>query len=125
MNKMTLSEAIRLGAMMKPQAFNSGSDGGSCALRAAHDALGLSSVMTVSGYAVINYSELAHRYPMLHTVSVCPHCGFDDTTVSLVWHLNDQHHWTRERIADWIDSLEQPPITAAEVHAAIQAEVGK
>lgn len=40
-DEMRLSEAIRLGAMMRPQAYNSDGKDGSCALRAASEALSL------------------------------------------------------------------------------------
>jgi hypothetical protein len=37
----------------------------------------------------------------------CPvcHCTGLDVFVAVV-HLNDGHHWTRERIADWVESVE-------------------
>jgi hypothetical protein len=28
-----------------------------------------------------------------------------DPLVTVVWHLNDAHRWSRERIADWLEGL--------------------
>jgi hypothetical protein len=25
----------------------------------------------------------------------------------LIFHLNDHHHWTREQIADWVETIER------------------
>ena len=33
----------------------------------------------------------------------CPQCG--STEMDTIPHLNDSHRWTRERIADWLDTL--------------------
>ena len=45
--------------------------------------------------------------------SGCPAClatqGF--SVIQLIIHLNDHHKWTRERIADWLDSLEDVDLT--------------
>jgi hypothetical protein len=103
---MRLSEAIRLGAMLKPQGFGatvmrSRHVETSCTLRAACDALGVD----VSEYP---YGEMAARYPFLRGLP-CPACGGTDgghTGVYVVFHLNDVHKWTRERIADWVATVE-------------------
>lgn len=38
----------------------------------------------------------------------CPECLYNlkETDNALIPHLNDIHHWTREHIADWLDTLE-------------------
>lgn len=30
----------------------------------------------------------------------------DNSAISLIMHLNDGHKWTREQVADWLDTLE-------------------
>lgn len=100
---MRLSEAIRLGAMLKPQAYGPFSSIGSCALRAACDAVGIHDRLE----GLFNYSELAVHFPLLRTLhQSCPVCGRRDDLMFVSYHLNDAHHWTRERIADWVESLE-------------------
>lgn len=96
---MTLSDAIRLGAMMKPQAFGSLRDesGATCAMGAAEDALGR------RPYAVFP------KHPALR--AVCPACAYAPTQLNgclyTIAHLNDAHHWTREAIADWVEAIER------------------
>lgn len=96
---MKLSEAIRLGAMLHPQCFHGCyelDDGGtivaSCALGAAQQA----------GYARL--SALMVIRPRV----CCPQSGCIAVMSLgvLVTHLNDQHHWTRERIADFVATVE-------------------
>jgi len=39
-------------------------------------------------------------------------CGYPRSPIaSVIMHLNDSHHWTREGIADWLDSLEDVDLT--------------
>lgn len=93
---LRLSEAIRLGAMLKPQAFGTWFDGeGTCALGAAIDALGI----TESNVLLLAQTIVGRAR--------CPVCGCDGAQFHLVPHLNDDHHWTRERIADWVEQQEQ------------------
>lgn len=105
---MRLSEAIRLGSMMKPQCFRGfHRDGGSCAIGAAADAIGIST----------DRWALRAAFPLLAEVNVvCPACGRNQMTlhVGMIPHLNDFHNWTRERIADWVETIEQkePSLTA-------------
>ncbi len=33
----------------------------------------------------------------------CPMCRVNSTVRYIVQHLNDEHYWTREDIADWLD----------------------
>jgi len=109
---MKLSVAIRLGAMLKPQGFGSPYSGGderktqACALEGAALALG------------IKYDDL----PFIDLQVTCPECGGPHQqylNVFIAGHLNDAHHWTRERIADFVQSIEdQNPEIAA------QPEVG-
>ena len=98
---MRLSDAIRRGALLHPQAFYCSHewdrDGvviASCALGAAEDA----GFDTLSSAAV--YADVLGR-------PVCPICHLRiDFPYRLVTHLNDRHRWRRERIADYIASFE-------------------
>ena len=111
---MKLSEAIRLGAMLKPQ--GSGrfyQNGRTCALGAALDAIGrLDTSREWSEY------DLAEKsFPALCAVATPPDWdGYSDPPLwrAIEW-LNDCEHWTREQIADWVATIEAQ-------HEAKQAE---
>lgn len=52
--------------------------------------------------------NLPEIYPqLLSEVPLSPcRCGFKSTPLySMIIHLNDTHHWDRDKIADWIDTL--------------------
>lgn len=118
---MQLSEAIRLGAMLKPQAFTSdGSQGKSCALRAAGDALGIPELMP----NVLDYARFYTRYPYLAIEDAHPVTGMRDARLSLIYFLNDIDHWTREQIADWVATIEPAEVECAKVEALV-AESGQ
>ena len=86
--KLKLSEAIRIGAKMKPQAFSRFQDNlSSCALGAAFDALG--------GYDTVG-SEWVDYFLKEFSVSL--------KLLRDVILLNDTHHKSREQIADWLES---------------------
>jgi hypothetical protein len=54
-------------------------------------------------------SELFSQYPVLNKIKSCPErlCTTRQEFVrGIVMHLNDKHKWSREQIADWVDSLE-------------------
>lgn len=100
---MKLSEAMRLGAMLKPQTFGWFTDaaGGTCAMGAATDAAG--------GHCLQEWSAVLRV-----SVATCPACGVTVRTGrgtyaggALIVHLNDNHRWTRERIADWVETVER------------------
>lgn len=109
---MTLSDAIRLGAMLKPQAYSDLSHHGTCALQAAAEALGMESVE-----ANCPYVELQEAYPFLNAPGCCPACGRVYHTMAVIWHLNDHHTWTRESIAEWVDTIEHAQPTSTEAPA--------
>lgn len=106
---MRLSEAIRLGAMLKPQAFGDFSDGtGTCAWGAANEAIGKS---VDDDYVDDEWMDVCHADVR------CPECGDcrgttdkdadgQSRVASLIEHFNDDHLWTRERIADWLEGVE-------------------
>lgn len=102
---MRLCDAIRLGATMRPkQAFgvlyyipychDDGyycDDSASCALGAAAEGLGISLDL---GLDDIEWRLLV-IYPYL-----------SKATLDKIIHLNDRMRWTREAIADWLESQE-------------------
>ena len=116
---MQLSEAIRLGAMLRPQARGwlvrdvfvptRGWRGwlgrgkmttGTCALGAALEAVGMAADLGSVWHMwpwTLNRSELC---------PVCPVCGIARMASGIIWHLNDSHDWTREQIADWVATIE-------------------
>jgi hypothetical protein len=125
----TLSEAIRLGAMLKPQGFDGyANKNTSCALAAAADACGIEPfVHPVDGQHIINYSAIMAKFPVLKTATKCPVsdgrlCGESHVTQSTIWHLNDTHRWTREQIADWVETLEQQQAQTHESPTAVAAQ---
>lgn len=117
---MRLSEAIRLGAMLKPQAFGDlWRDGGrtSCALGAAYEALGFGPGSDVED----NEHVPRGIRDFLEEPSACPVCKRENRIGLTVTHLNDAHKWTRERIADWVATVE--PAEPSDLHAIDQAEL--
>lgn len=114
---MRLSEAIRLGSMMKPQAHGMAFTGRrTCVFAAAADAIGLLIGTKRRDSLPIGTAE---AFPILALRVVPP---FEST--KRTWcvraagmALNDEHRWTRERIADWVETIER----AQEQREALQA----
>ena len=104
---MKLSEAIRLGATLRPQGF--GPKAG-CVLWAAAEAVGGigPSPYSDENYFTPDFSQLFDRFPILWANRTCPVCRdrrFQRKTTNLctvLWHLNDKHHWSREDIAQLV-----------------------
>jgi hypothetical protein len=119
---MKLSDAIRLGAMLKPQGFGcwtaAANAPASCALGAAYDALGM------FGEGVRLWEVLAKRYPVLRAMNLmaCPACGATEIG-SMVPHVNDSHGWTREQIADWVATIEAQQEQPTEQPQPVSVEV--
>ncbi len=94
MSNLRLSEAIRLGSMLKPQGFGlmRNRQTASCALDAAQDATGMRFLDGV--------------YPFLTKSGRCPECGqwYATGLVVIAYCLNDIHRWSREKIADWVEA---------------------
>ena len=123
---MKLSEAIRLGAMLKPQAFgalSSTDQTGTCAMGAAIQAIGSPMRALRDGEASTN-GRRSTGTPLVADVPqdwqntydakdpVCPECaGIKVNVLAAITHLNDTHRWTRERIADWVETLEVAAVT--------------
>ena len=100
-DQLELAEAIAAGAQRRPQAFGAyfSDDGGSCALGAAYEgAYALPrEVRTVR-------PRLDRLFDCLENVrKKCPEgCNKRLALNAIILHLNDDHHWTREQIVDWL-----------------------
>lgn len=99
---MKLSEAIRLGSLLRPQGFGAlENKGRTCAMGAAREAVGLPMDCQV-------VTPWAWTYALFE--GKCPVCNEGDRDSGIVYiiasHLNDEHRWPRERIADWVASVE-------------------
>lgn len=99
---MRLSEAIRLGATMRPQAFGVAMfNGRSCAMGAASEALGI----TIEDF--LDWpADIRATFRLLRK---CPVCQIEESMCAVA-HVNDVHRWTREQIADWVELHEPLPV---------------
>jgi hypothetical protein len=103
-DQLELAAAIAAGAERRPtQAFGEyySEEGGSCALGAAYE----------GAYALPPDPHEAHIRPRLHRLfdclenvrRRCPEgCKKRLPLNAIILHLNDDHHWTREQIVDWL-----------------------
>lgn len=121
-----LSEAIRLGAMQHRQArgtYYDHVDHRTCALGAALDAIGQ---LDAIGFDALQ--QLQAAFPILRDTVTLPVIAPDPRIArydlaSAIIALNDQCLWTREAIADWVETLEQAKRTTA-APAVERAAVG-
>lgn len=103
---MKLSEAIREGAKLRPQGFgssfttNANGELCSCAWGAAHEGLSGSPEITFAG-AIMWKTHLKESKSLIKN----PITGRERMLSDTVIDLNDVHKWTREQIADYIESL--------------------
>lgn len=117
----TCSEAMRLGAMMKPQGIGAAlHEGKTCALGAAADAIG-----ALNGVEkALDIEPRTLPWPWIYDGAgvECPECGGRCVNaLNVIVHLNDWHKWTRERIADFIATIE-PQETQTPQAVALLAE---
>jgi hypothetical protein len=117
---MKLSEAIRLGSMLKPQLTNALfiSGGKSCALGAALDAIG-QKVRDFDGFGAV---EAAFPICLIRIKHPNEPRTYDLDEV--IADLNDNHGWTREQIADWVEAIEhaqEQPTEPVDVGVAVRA----
>lgn len=120
---MNLSEAIRLGAMLRDKADGFFfMDGKTCAAGAALEACG-----SDIGIGADKHGAFRELWPWtITTYAACPQCGRSDSVRNHIPHLNNSikggHNRTREQIADWIEGIEkqqaQPQETPAETLAS-------
>jgi hypothetical protein len=123
MKQMKFSEAMSLGAMLHIQGtaclWQCDYNGGiirTCAWGAALEAIG---IPMRNGQKRANRKRIPttwqilakQRVPCPAGTSCLPHNKANTTTIGrLIEHLNDHHRWTREQIADWLETLE--PVTS-------------
>lgn len=119
---MKFSEAMRIGAKKGKQLFVVlESNGDTCAMGAAILGTGVPAEAVTCAY----YQPLKVSYGFLATAAKCPVCGVVPTwagspesgcVTGVVIHLNNDHRWTREAIADWIErTYESGNIPAKEI----------
>jgi hypothetical protein len=105
MKRMKLSTAIRKGAKLKPLQhfgdFYNVDRTASCAFGAACDAVSADPTIC----------DICDIFPITSFTNVeCPECHYPSfgrfEMIELVPHLNDTHRWTRERIADFVEQVE-------------------
>jgi hypothetical protein len=112
LDQQELAKAIRLGSARRPQCFGSYFDerGGSCALGAAYDGMyEMPREAREPGEIVPrNLERLFHC--LEDVVKKCPE-KIDASEVqcrkrlplgAMIVHLNDDHGWSREQIAEWL-----------------------
>ena len=99
---------MRLGAMLHPQGFGGLLfKGRTCAMGAAYAAVGLRERMGVAHMLLMLNGSPWWQF-LNEPAPVCPECEVGSGTImyGLILHLNDGHRWTRERIADYIETIE-------------------
>ena len=98
-----LADFIRAGSQRGPQCFGSYFDerGGSCALGAVYE--GVYHLPRTHGKLIPEHLERLFRC-LDEVTKRCPHenCNKRLPLAPLIVHLNDDHRWTREQIADWL-----------------------
>ena len=120
-DQQELARAIRLGAARRPQCFGSYFDerGGSCALGAAYDGMyEMPREAREPGEIVPrNLERLFHC--LEDVVKQCPErpgevaCRKRLPLGAMIVHLNDDHGWTREQIAEWLSIGAPGPLSGA------------
>lgn len=106
--------------MLKPQTFGFFIDEvGTCALGAANEAMGLDATADAAG----DMSDDLGLILGCRGVA-CPvdGCTGDFEEADAIVHLNDKHRWTRERIADWVQTIEDAHATPIETPKAVEVD---
>lgn len=108
---MTLNEAIREGCRKAPTQlyYEFTNSGGACVLGAYW--IGSSSgagAYWPSGFFSMPLTKEAEELPAMCPVVGCNGyekvvAGIADTCLAVMRHLNNEHRWTREAIAEWAD----------------------
>jgi len=144
---MKLSDAIRLGSMLGPQAYGQLHRtrrkywlfgplvNEYCAMGAAYTAIGGGSHEEVATTAHVTFRgpgvkagdivDVLHHdqewMDVFYGVFVCPQCLAERPLSELIPHLNDRHRWNRQQIANFVETLEQQ--VDRELMADVQDEV--
>lgn len=119
---MKLSEAIRLGSFLRPQGQNDyfTEAGGSCAVGAALEATGVPFMHSTCG--VYLKGEALGRWDWLRQLIHCPAgcTHYHSMVADTIAHVNDSHAWSRERIADWIATIEPAEQSQTSARTSVQ-----
>lgn len=109
---MKLSEAIMLGSFSSEQVSGLYVDsaGKRCALGAAMLAVGIQ----IEAEPMLHYWEratkakwsLIYKFPYLNIIVEDPAGGPKDYLKDVIMRLNDRHCWSRQRIAQWVATIE-------------------
>lgn len=128
---MKLSDAMSLGAMQGPQLFHelfNDDSGGTCAMGAALLGAGMLKRWSIG---IDGLDVIVEKFPVLSTETFCPGCGYKSaggyeliTLWYMIVHLNNCHHWTRERIASWVATVEAQYEADQPVDQPIEREEG-
>lgn len=115
---MRLSDAMRLGAALRPQAFGhlhrhhvrEGQT--TCAMGAAAEAIGLLRFDETGAALQTTDQSIDHSlrrvWPwLLKQQCHCGVCPVTGMALAVILHLNDHHRWTREAIAQWVAGIER------------------
>ncbi len=93
---------MRLGATFRPQCQDGYfKNGASCALGAVAEAIAPNSEGSPDWMLSNRFPELRDVDSIVHPFSKVKRFSLWETIVD----LNDEHEWTRERIADWLASI--------------------
>jgi hypothetical protein len=93
--------------MLKPQCFGDmHKHDQTCAIGAAMDADGVLDAWENADRAVYVFDEWMEKYPIRREFARCPQCHLRGFVTDVIIHLNDEHHMTREQIADWLEHIE-------------------
>ena len=110
---MRLSEAIRLGAMLHPQCFGALYEyrpgpadvtANQQLPRRVWRTRGVMKSCALGAALMAGYSDEFEKESIKRR---CPACRAPDCLTHTISHLNDRHRWTREAIADWVQTIEE------------------
>ena len=121
MEKLKLSEAMRLGATLAPQGFYKlkNSLGATCAIGAAFEAVGFVPTR-IDSYGPWIYLGNQGKAGDFRCPACRGDCGYP---VAVITHLNDEHRWTREQIADFVEANYEQAASPTPVPEAQPVEV--
>lgn len=120
---MKLWKAIVKGSKLRPQTFFAlKNEFGTCALGAAIDGGG---VIGNSMFTLMEKFPLARILQSMPCSNIgCPDPACLGNTMPIIPHLNDDHKWSREAIAEWIKTKEDK-ITQSKWNNHKEARMGK
>ena len=108
---MKLSEAIRIGAKLGPKLVGgiwSEYAEGTCALGAAAERCGL---RTKYGGSILKHGDALNHlcmiFPILEEHVKHPKLGLPCRVAGIIVYLNDLEGWSREAIAEWVETIEK------------------